>query len=86
MLSSVQVNESFPFSIALSWKATPGDTQNEVVDNMQSTLVFPKGNPIPSVKALTFYRSSTFTLDVLYADVNELQAPAKISHYTVVLL
>ncbi|KAL8537586.1 hypothetical protein ACS0TY_012634 [Phlomoides rotata] len=78
-----QVNESFPFPVALTWKASPGDSQNEVVDNLQSTVVFPKGNPIPSVKALTFYRSTTFTLDVQYADVSELQAPAKISHYTI---
>ncbi|KAL1533204.1 heat shock 70 kDa protein 14-like [Salvia divinorum] len=78
-----EVNESFPFPIALSWKAPAGDTQNGVGDNLQSTIVFPKGNPIPSTKALTFYRSETFTLDVQYADVNELQAPAKISHYTI---
>lgn len=86
LLSSIQVNESFPFSIALSWKASAADTQNGAIDNLQSTVVFPKGNPIPSMKALTFYRSGAFTLDVHYADVSELQAPAKISHYTVVLL
>ncbi|GFP88873.1 heat shock 70 kDa protein 15 [Phtheirospermum japonicum] len=78
-----QVNESFPFSIALSWKGTSPDTQNGAADNQQSTVVFPKGNPIPSVKALTFYRSGTFTIDVQYADVSGLQAPAKISTYTI---
>ncbi|GFP99671.1 heat shock 70 kDa protein 14 [Phtheirospermum japonicum] len=78
-----QVNENFPFSIALSWKAPASDSQNGAVDNQQSTVVFPKGNAIPSVKALTFYRSGTFTLDVQYADVGELQAPAKISSYTI---
>ncbi|KAK4482025.1 hypothetical protein RD792_012947 [Penstemon davidsonii] len=78
-----QVNESFPFPIALSWKGSAPDSQNGAVDNQQSTVVFPKGNPIPSVKALTFYRSGTFTVDVLYADVSELQAPAKISTYTI---
>ncbi|KAG6390733.1 hypothetical protein SASPL_148478 [Salvia splendens] len=78
-----QVTESFPFPISLSWKAPAGDTQNGAVDNLQSTIVFPKGNPIPSMKALTFYRSETFTLDVQYADVSELQAPAKISQYTI---
>ncbi|XP_057772766.1 heat shock 70 kDa protein 14-like [Salvia miltiorrhiza] len=77
-----QVNECFPFPISLTWKAPAGDTQNGG-DNVQSTVVFPKGNPIPSMKALTFYRSETFTLDVQYADVSELQAPAKISHYTI---
>lgn len=79
----MKVNESFPFSIALSWKGSAPEAQNETGDNQQSTTVFPKGNPIPSVKALTFYRSGTFTVDVQYADVSELQAPAKISTYTV---
>ncbi|KAG5572635.1 hypothetical protein H5410_062401 [Solanum commersonii] len=76
-----KVNESFPFSIALSWKGPSPDAQNG--EHHQSTIVFPKGNPIPSVKALTFYRSGTFTTDVQYADVSELQAPAKISTYTI---
>lgn len=78
-----QVNESFPFSISLSWKGSAPETQNETGDNEQSTVVFPKGNPIPSVKALTFYRSGAFTVDVQYADLSELQAPAKISTYTI---
>ncbi|KAM3359484.1 heat shock 70 kDa protein 15 [Capsicum galapagoense] len=78
-----KVNESFPFPIALSWKGPAPDAQNGVSENHQSTIVFPKGNPIPSVKALTFYRSGTFTIDVQYADVSELQAPAKISTYTI---
>lgn len=80
---NVKVNESFPFSIALSWKGSAPDTQNGSTENQQSTIVFPKGNPIPSIKALTFYRSGTFSVDVQYADVSELQAPAKISTYTV---
>lgn len=78
-----QVNESFPFPIALSWKGPAPDAQNGVAENQQSTIVFPKGNPIPSVKALTFYRSGTFSIDVQYADVSELQAPSKISTYTI---
>ncbi|XP_048439740.1 heat shock 70 kDa protein 15-like [Pyrus x bretschneideri] len=78
-----QVNESFPFSISLSWKGSSPDAQNGAVENNQSTIVFPKGNPIPSIKALTFYRSSTFSVDVQYADVSDLQAPAKISTYTI---
>jgi hypothetical protein len=83
---NLKVNESFPFSIALSWKGAALDTQNGAADNQQSTTVFPKGNPIPSVKALTFYRSGTFSVDVQYADVSELQAPARISTYTVIYL
>uniref|UniRef100_A0A2P2MNV3 Uncharacterized protein MANES_04G123400 n=1 Tax=Rhizophora mucronata TaxID=61149 RepID=A0A2P2MNV3_RHIMU len=78
-----QVHETFPFSIALSWKGASPESQNRAEDNQQSTIVFPKGNPIPSIKALTFYRTDTFTVDVQYADVSELQAPAKISTYTI---
>ena len=83
MILVSKVNESFPFTIALSWKGAAQDAQNGTADNQQSTIVFPKGNSIPSVKALTFYRSGTFAVDVHYADVTELQAPAKISTYTV---
>ncbi|XP_028246887.1 heat shock 70 kDa protein 15-like [Glycine soja] len=78
-----QVNESFPFSISLPWKGPSSDAQESGPDNMQSTLVFPKGNPIPSVKALTIYRSGTFSIDVQYDDVGGLQTPAKISTYTI---
>ncbi|KAF7124913.1 hypothetical protein RHSIM_Rhsim12G0198400 [Rhododendron simsii] len=78
-----QVNESLPFPVAFSWNGAASDAQNGVADNQQSTIVFPKGNPIPSIKALTFYRSGTFTVDVQYADVSELQATAKISSYTI---
>ncbi|XP_062008330.1 heat shock 70 kDa protein 14-like [Rosa rugosa] len=76
-----QVNESLPFSIALSWKGSGPDAQNGGAD--QTTIVFPKGNPIPSFKALTFYRSGTFSVDVQYTDVGDLQAPVKISTYTI---
>ncbi|XP_076945364.1 heat shock 70 kDa protein 15-like [Bidens hawaiensis] len=78
-----QVQESFPFSIALTWKGSAQDSQNGNVENQQSSIVFPKGNQIPSVKALTFYRAGTFSVDVQYADVSELQAPSKISTYTI---
>ncbi|KAF9690031.1 hypothetical protein SADUNF_Sadunf01G0153600 [Salix dunnii] len=78
-----QVQECFPFSIAISWKGAAPDSQNGAADNQQGTIVFPKGNPIPSIKALTFYRSGTFSIDVQYADVRELQAPDKISTYTI---
>ncbi|XP_027340175.1 heat shock 70 kDa protein 15-like isoform X2 [Abrus precatorius] len=78
-----QVHESFPFSISLSWKGSGPDVQESGPDNKQSTLVFPKGNPIPSVKALTIYRPGTFSIDVQYDDVSGLQTPAKISTYTI---
>ena len=76
----LKVNESFPFTIALTWKS---DAQNGPVDNQQNTVVFQKGNPMPSVKALTFYRSGTFAVEVVYADASEIQGQSKISTYTV---
>ena len=79
-----QVRESFPFPIALSWKATAPNTETEVSENQQLSVVFTKGNQIPSAKALTFFRSGTFTVDVVYADARELRAPATISTYTVI--
>ncbi|KAF5788116.1 putative Heat shock protein 70 family [Helianthus annuus] len=78
-----QVQESFPFSIALTWKGSAQESQNGNAENQQSSIVFPKGNQIPSVKALTFYRTGTFSVDLQYADVSELQAPPKISTYTI---
>ncbi|XP_078428868.1 heat shock 70 kDa protein 15-like [Wolffia australiana] len=78
-----EVRESFPFSIALSWKATTQNPETGATENQQSSLVFPKGNPIPSAKALTFFRSSTFTVDVVYTDLGESQAYATISTYTI---
>ncbi|KAF9611614.1 hypothetical protein IFM89_033622 [Coptis chinensis] len=78
-----KVNESFPFSIALSWKRTASDSQNGAAYQPQSTVVFHKGNIIPSTKSLTFYRSSTFTVDVIYADAGGWQVPPKIITYTI---
>ncbi|OIW17137.1 hypothetical protein TanjilG_27291 [Lupinus angustifolius] len=79
-----QVNESFPFSISLSWKGSAPDAQDSGPDSQLSTLVFPKGNSIPSIKALTFYRSETFSVDVQYGgDMSGLQTPTKISTYTI---
>jgi heat shock protein 4 len=79
-----EVQDSFPFPIALSWKgsAPESDGGEEASPN---SIVFVKGNPIPSTKMLTFYRSGTFSIDVLYADTSELPpltAP-KISTFTI---
>ncbi|KAL6608315.1 hypothetical protein ACP70R_041378 [Stipagrostis hirtigluma subsp. patula] len=72
-----QVHDGFPFSIALSWKS---DAQN---NESQQTVVFPKGNAIPSTKALTFFRANTFAVDVLNVDTNDAQVEPKISTYTI---
>ncbi|KAE8724271.1 Heat shock 70 kDa protein 15 [Hibiscus syriacus] len=76
-----QVNESFPFPISLSWEGSASDPQNGGVEQQQ--LIFSKGNSIPSVKAVTFHKMSTFSVDVLYSDVSDLQILAKISTYTI---
>lgn len=60
--------------------AAPDDTQTGAAEMRQSIVVFPPGNPMPSVKALTFYRSGTFTIDVHYIDNSE---PPSISTYMV---
>ncbi|KAI9076291.1 hypothetical protein K1719_041716 [Acacia pycnantha] len=78
-----QVNESFPFPISVSWKASGPYLQENEPDKQMSTVVFSKGNAIPSIKALTFFRSETFSVDIQYADVSEVQAPPKISTYTI---
>uniref|UniRef100_A0A0C9S4G3 TSA: Wollemia nobilis Ref_Wollemi_Transcript_13942_3262 transcribed RNA sequence n=1 Tax=Wollemia nobilis TaxID=56998 RepID=A0A0C9S4G3_9CONI len=74
-----KVQECFPFSISLSWKgATP-----EMEEGAPEQIVFPKGNQVSSVKAVTVYRSGTFTLDILYAEPSQVQAPQRISSYTI---
>ena len=83
-LYGLKVNESFPFPISLSWKGSAPDAQNGGAEQQQ--LVFPKGNPIPSVKAVTFHKTSNFSVDVQYSDISDLQVPAKISTYTVIIL
>ncbi|KAL9238640.1 hypothetical protein vseg_013036 [Gypsophila vaccaria] len=77
-----QVNESFPFPISMSWKGA-ADGQNVAADGQQSTIVIPKGTPIPSLKAVTIMRSGTLVVDLHYADVSELQTPPEISTYTI---
>ncbi|KAL3699404.1 hypothetical protein R1sor_017426 [Riccia sorocarpa] len=79
-----EVQDSFPFPIALSWKgsAPETDTGDETSSN---SIVFVKGNSVPCTKMLTFFRSGTFTIDALYADLSELPpgTPAKISTFQI---
>lgn len=77
------MHESFPFQIGLSWKGVAAGAQNGATENQQMSLVFPKGNPIPSLKALIIFKSSTFSVDVQYVDATGSQAPSIISTYTV---
>ncbi|KAH9331100.1 hypothetical protein KI387_003208 [Taxus chinensis] len=78
-----KIQERFPFSIALSWKGSSPEMEDRAADQLQYSIVFPKGNIVPSTKAVTIFRSGTFTLDVLYADPSQVQAPQRISSYTI---
>ncbi|KAJ7960763.1 Heat shock 70 kDa protein [Quillaja saponaria] len=73
-----EVQDSFPFSIGLSSDEGP-------VCVGSNHVLFPKGQPIPSVKILTFQRSNLFHLEEFYANLNELPAGAssKISCFTI---
>lgn len=82
-----EVQDAFPFSICLAWKGSApepeeGGTTGEA---SCSSVVFPKGNPVPSTKMLTFYRSGTFLVDALYADMQDLPPgiPQKINTFTI---
>jgi heat shock protein 4 len=79
-----QVQDSFPFPIALSWKGSAPESEGGE-ETSSNSVVFVKGNPIPSTKLLTFFRSGTFTIDALYADTSELPpgTAAKISSFQV---
>ncbi|KAH9615787.1 hypothetical protein KSS87_003282 [Heliosperma pusillum] len=77
------VNESFPFTISMSWKGIATEGQNGAIEGEQCAVVIPKGTPIPSLKAVTIMRTGTLVLNLHYADVSELQAPAQISSYTI---
>ncbi|KAK1305389.1 Heat shock 70 kDa protein 16 [Acorus calamus] len=72
-----EVQDSFPFTIGFSLEGDSSMSSNNVL--------FPKGQPIPSVKILSFHRSSTFNIEVFYADPSQLPAGAspKISSFTV---
>ncbi|KAF6168956.1 hypothetical protein GIB67_038453 [Kingdonia uniflora] len=59
----------FRSQLQFSWKSSSPDSHNGAADHQQSTVVFPKGNLLPSVKALTFYRSGNFRVDVIYSDM-----------------
>ncbi|XP_074285292.1 heat shock 70 kDa protein 15-like [Silene latifolia] len=78
-----QVNESFPFPISMSWKGFAAEGQDGAAEGQQSVIVIPNGTPLPSLKEVTIRRSGTLALDLSYADVSELQAPAQISTYTI---
>lgn len=75
---SLQVQDCFPYSIGFASDQGP-------ISTLSSHVLFRKGHPFPSVKVLTFLRSSAFHLEAFYADENELppSAPPKISSFMV---
>jgi heat shock protein 4 len=79
-----EVQDSFPFPIGLSWKGAAPETEGEE-EVSSNNVVFVKGNPVPSTKLLTFYRSSTFAIDAFYADTADLppNMAARIATFTI---
>lgn len=73
-----EVQDSFPFSIGMSSDAGP-------ICTLSNGILFPKGQPIPSVKILTFHRTDVFHLEAFYGDQSELipGTSPKISCFTI---
>ncbi|KAG5341034.1 Heat shock pss like protein [Termitomyces sp. T112] len=63
------VHDITPYPIKVHWTPEP-DSQEED----KELLVYPKGNPIPSTKVLTFYRKDTFDLEAEYAEPSVIPA------------
>ena len=81
----VQVQDSSPFSIGLSSDEGPICAESNGESN---GVLFPRGQPIPSIKVLTLQRTNLFHLEAFYAYQNELPpgTSPKISCFTVCLL
>eukprot|EP00271_Cylindrocystis_brebissonii_P009668 TRINITY_DN2471_c0_g1_i1.p1 TRINITY_DN2471_c0_g1~~TRINITY_DN2471_c0_g1_i1.p1 ORF type:complete len:840 (+),score=205.94 TRINITY_DN2471_c0_g1_i1:111-2630(+) len=82
-----EVQDSYPFPIALSWKQVASATEGEGEDSaaQPNQVVFTANNPLPSSKLLTFYRTETFTIDAFYSDPERLpyEANPHIGTFTV---
>ncbi|XP_030931847.1 heat shock 70 kDa protein 16-like isoform X1 [Quercus lobata] len=73
-----EVQDIIPFSIGFSSEEGPVGTGS-------NGILFRRGQPIPSIKLLTFQRSSTFHLEAFYANQQELPpgVSSKISCFTI---
>lgn len=81
-----EVQDAFPFSISLAWKGSaPELDEGEHAEAQTSKVIFPRGNSVPSIKIVTFYRSTTFNIDVLYTDIHDLPpgTSQKINTFTI---
>jgi len=74
----MQVQDVIPFSIGFSSEEGPICTGS-------NGILFPRGQPIPSVKVLSLQRSSSLHLEAFYANLDELPAgdSPKISRFMV---
>jgi len=73
-----EVQDIIPFSIGFSSEEGPIGTGS-------NSILFQRGQPIPSIKVLTFQRSSAFHLEAFYANQQELPpgVSSKISCFTI---
>ncbi|MCL7039852.1 hypothetical protein MKW94_021061 [Papaver nudicaule] len=60
-----EVQDSFPFSIGFSTEEGP-------ICTVSNGTLFPKGQPVPSMKVLAVHRANTFRLEAFYTDQSEL--------------
>ncbi|KAL2322644.1 hypothetical protein Fmac_027023 [Flemingia macrophylla] len=60
-----EVQDTLPFSVGLSTGGVP-------IAAGSKDVLFPRGQPFPSVKVVTFHRSNLFHLEVFYANPEEL--------------
>ncbi|XP_057859144.1 heat shock 70 kDa protein 14 isoform X3 [Cryptomeria japonica] len=81
-----EVQDSFPFSVALCSKSPASETDEESVPTPSDRFLFSKGDPIPSTKVLSLCKSGpTFTLDADYVDTGDLPpgTSPKITTFTI---
>ncbi|XP_057962009.1 heat shock 70 kDa protein 16 [Malania oleifera] len=73
-----EVQDSLPFSIGFTSDGHP-------ICTLSNAVLFPKGQPFPSVKMLTLHRNSIFHMEAIYTDQKELPSGVspKISSFTI---
>lgn len=64
-LTVFQVQDAIPASIGFY-------TSDGPVSTLSSDVLFRRGLPFPSVKAITLQKNESFSFDACYADANEL--------------
>jgi heat shock protein 4 len=65
-----EVQDSFPFSVGFS-------TDQGNICTPTNGVIFPKGNPFPSVKLIALHRTNTFHIEAFYSNPNELPPGVK---------